>query len=73
MTAYRQRALACAAVLCGKPGRPLDLRSIAPDAGAILRRNVHGRFERSERGVYHLTGLGEAARKHWTGDGAATE
>ena len=32
-----------------------------------------GRFERSERGVYHLTGLGEAARKRWTGDGAATE
>ena len=33
MTAYRQRALACAAGLRAGPGRPRDLRAAAPDAG----------------------------------------
>jgi len=65
MTAYRQRALACAASLRAGPGRPRDLRAVAPDAGAILLRNVYGWFERSGRGVYRLTGLGEAALQRW--------
>jgi hypothetical protein len=73
MTAYRQRALACAAMLRMGPGRPRDLRAVAPDAGGILRRNVYGWFERSGRGVYRLTGLGEAALQRWTGTGAAVE
>jgi hypothetical protein len=33
MTAYRQQALACAALLRVGPGRPNDLRAVAPDAG----------------------------------------
>ena len=31
MTAYRQQALVCAELLCAGPGRPRDLRSVAPD------------------------------------------
>ena len=68
MTAYRQRALACAALLLEGPRRPRDLRVAAPDSGAILRRNVYGWFERAERGVYRLTGLGEAAIEHWAAE-----
>jgi hypothetical protein len=65
MTAYRQRALACAALLRAGPGRPRDLRAVAPDSGAILLDNVYGWFERTERGVYRLTHLGEAALQRW--------
>jgi hypothetical protein len=65
MTAYRQQALACAALLRAGPGRPRDLRAAAPDAGRILLRNVYGWFERTQRGVYRLTGLGEAALQRW--------
>lgn len=68
MTAYRQRALACAALLLVGPRRPRDLRLAAPDSGAILRRNVYGWFERAERGVYRLTSLGETAIAHWAGE-----
>lgn len=67
MTAYRQRALACAALLRAEPGRPRDLRMVAPDAGAILLRNVYGWFERTEHGVYRLTSQGEAALHRWPG------
>ena len=67
MTAYRQQALACAALLRVGPGRPRDLRAIAPDAGGILLHNVYGWFERTQRGVYRLTELGEAALRRWPG------
>jgi hypothetical protein len=65
MTAYRQQALACAALLRGGPGRPSELRSAAPDAGKILLQNVYGWFERTQRGVYQLTADGEAALQRW--------
>jgi hypothetical protein len=65
MTAYRQQALACAAVLQAGPGRPRDLRAVAPAAGQILLHNVYGWFERTERGVYRLTAAGEAALQRW--------
>lgn len=65
MTAYRQRALACAAALATAPGRPRDLTHLAPDAGRILLRNVYGWFQRVERGHYRLTPDGEAALKRW--------
>jgi hypothetical protein len=65
MTAYRQQALACAEVLRAGPGRPRDLRVVAPDAGRILLRNVYGWFERTQPGTYQLTGLGEAALRTW--------
>jgi hypothetical protein len=66
MTAYRQQALACAALLRAGPGRPRELRSVAPEASQILLRNVYGWFERTERGVYRLTSLGEAALQRWS-------
>jgi hypothetical protein len=65
MTAYRQQALTCAASLQAGPGRPRDLRVVAPDAGRILRRNVYGWFERTERGVCRLTRLGDLALQRW--------
>jgi hypothetical protein len=61
MTAYRQRALACAAAIGGGSARPRDLRNLAEDAGAILLRNVYGWFERVERGSYRLSEAGRAA------------
>jgi hypothetical protein len=65
MTAYRQQALLCAASLRAGPGRPRDLRALAPDLGRILLRNAYGWFERAQRGVYRLTDLGEAALRRW--------
>ncbi len=65
MTAYRQRALACAAGLGAGLQRPRDLRASIPDAGRILLRNVYGWFERPRPGYYRLTALGEAALEHW--------
>jgi len=65
MTAYRQQALACAALLSAGPGRPRTLRAVAPDAGTILLRNVYGWFERTRRGEYRLTAAGEAALRRW--------
>ena len=65
MTAYRQRALACAAGLRAGPCRPRDLKEAAVDAGRILLRNAYGWFERTEPGRYRLTRLGEAALRSW--------
>lgn len=65
MTAYRQRALACAAALRGGAQATRALRVHAPDASAILLRNVYGWFERESRGVYRLTPAGLAAVARW--------
>jgi hypothetical protein len=65
MTAYRQQALAVANALSGTPGRPRDLRILAPDAAKILRGNVYGWFERIERGLYGLTASGRVALVTW--------
>jgi hypothetical protein len=65
MTAYRQRAFACAIALQDGPLRPRDLRLMAPDAGAILLRNVYGWFERVKPGVYRLGAEGTAALLRW--------
>lgn len=70
MTAYRQRALACAALLRGEPKRPRDLRAVAEDAGSILLRNVYGWFERVSPGLYRLAAAGEAALARWPQDPA---
>jgi hypothetical protein len=72
MTAYRQQALACAALLRSGLSRPAELRAVAPDAGQILLRNVYGWFERQGRGVYRLTAAGEAALDRWPVDPAAS-
>jgi hypothetical protein len=65
MTAYRQQALACAALLSGGPGRPRDIKVTVPDAPKILLHNVYGWFDRVERGVYALTPDGIAALTRW--------
>jgi hypothetical protein len=63
MTAYRQRATAMADALAAQPLRPRDLVPLAEDAGAILRRNVYGWFDRLERGWYGLSADGVAAMR----------
>ena len=68
MTAYRQQALLCAALLAGGVRRPRDLRSTAPDAAKILHGNVYGWFERVERGSYGLTQAGRDALLRWPQD-----
>ena len=65
MTAYRQRALTCAAAMAEGPKRPRDLRPGAPDAGQILLTNVYGWFAPVSRGVYALTDAGRAALAKW--------
>ncbi len=65
MTAYRQQALACAAILGRAPARPRDLKPSAPDAAKILQSNVYGWFTRVERGIYTLTDAGKAALVTW--------
>ncbi len=65
MTAYRQQALICAAVLAAGPGTPRSLKAAAADAPKILRHNVYGWFERVERGLYALTEAGKAALVRW--------
>ena len=64
MTAYRQSAC-LRRVAERRASSPRDLRTVAPDAGRILLRNVYGWFERTQRGVYQLTADGEAARRRW--------
>ena len=65
MTAYRQQALACAALLADGPRRPRDIKAAVPDAPKILLGNVYGWFARVERGVYALTDDGRAALLRW--------
>ncbi len=65
MTAYRQQALAVARALTSRPGRPRDLRILAPDAAKILQGNVYGWFERIERGRYGLSASGHVALVTW--------
>ena len=65
MTAYRQQALVCAALLAKGPCRPRDIKASVPDAAKILLGNVYGWFVRIERGVYALTDAGRAALVRW--------
>lgn len=70
MTAYRQQALACAAAMLAEPRRPRDLRPQAPDAAAILARNVYGWFTRESRGLYALTETGRSEAMAWLAQSA---
>lgn len=65
MTAYRQRALLCAALLAQGPRPTRDIRPHAPDAATLMRNNVYGWFAPVSRGVYQLTPAGEAALQRW--------
>lgn len=73
MTAYRQRALSCAAQLRDGPQPVRALKACADDASAILLRNVYGWFERERRGIYRLTAAGEAALTRWPPSGLLEE
>jgi len=65
MTAYRQRALICAAALEPGPRTTRELKVAVPDAPTILLRNVYGWFARVDRGLYALTNQGRAALLRW--------
>ena len=61
MTAYRQEALRCAALLADNgPMAPKAMRAVAdvPNVAKILRHDHYGWFERVERGVNALTPRG---------------
>ncbi len=64
VTAYRQNALRCAALLGGNG--PTKAAVVARDAGvttagSILQRDVYGWFQRVERGIYALSPKGREA------------
>ena len=63
VTAYRQTALRCAAVLERHGPTRVALLSTATGtpAGPLLRQNVYGWFERVDRGVYALSQRGRDA------------
>jgi hypothetical protein len=65
MTTYRRRAPAGAEKIKAGPQPVSAPRPLAPDAGAILLRNVYGWFERESRGMHRLTAFGHAALSHW--------
>jgi hypothetical protein len=65
MTAYRQQALVCAALLRDGPRPTRDLRPAIPNASKILLHNVYGWFMRTARGIYNLTDAGRAALVRW--------
>jgi hypothetical protein len=65
MTAYRQKALACAASLSNGPRRTSEIKVTIPDASKILLSNVYGWFARVERGMYALTQEGVTALSRW--------
>jgi hypothetical protein len=60
MTAYRQEALSCARLMEAGPMAIRAMRAVAdvPHAGAIMRDDVYGWFERVKRGTYALTPKG---------------
>ncbi len=62
MTAYRQQALRCAALLATHgPMTPAQLRAAGdvPNAGRILLQDAYGWFERVGRALYGLTPEGQ--------------
>lgn len=64
ITAYRQDALRCAAILSDHgPTRAADVARQArvPRATVVMYRDVYGWFERVQHGVYALSPKGEAA------------
>ena len=65
MTAYRQRALACASAMREAPQRLRDLRTEIPEAGRILNDNHYAWFSRVDRGIYTLTEAGRGALIRW--------
>jgi hypothetical protein len=61
VTAYRQDALRCAAILAdGSERRIAEITELAgvPKAASILQKNHYGWFDRSGRGIYRLAPSG---------------
>jgi hypothetical protein len=60
MTAYRQEALRCAALLENGPMRLAEMRAAddVPNAARILQQDVYGWFQRVARGIYELSPQG---------------
>ncbi len=78
LTAYRQEALRCAAILHQQGGGPLPVARLreeaeAPNAARLLYRNVYGWFEPAGRGQYRITAEGLRGLELFAGDGVATE
>lgn len=69
MTAYRQDALRLVRHLSAGPAKVAQAAKAAgvDRAGAILRDDVYGWFEREARGIYRLTPKGAAALKTFAG------
>ena len=68
ITAYREAALRCGALLACEGALPVTeirRRTGVERAGAILLRNVYGWFARVERGVYALTPSGREALRRF--------
>lgn len=68
VTAYREEALRCGAVLASEGALPvaeIRRRTGVERAGAILLRNVYGWFARTQRGVYALTPSGRDALRRF--------
>jgi len=73
MTAYRQEALRCAALLqANGPMRLAALRAAddVPNAAKILQRDVYGWFQRVARGTYALSPAGDRGLRRFTGTDA---
>ena len=75
MTAYRQEALRCAALLASRG--PMALKAMraaanVPNAAKILRYDHYGWFERIERGVYGLTPKGRSGLEQFAAKGLST-
>ncbi len=71
LTAYRQDALRCAMILDGAAEtslRELRSRTGILRAGAILRDNHYGWFDRVRRGHYALSPKGRQALQEWAGE-----
>ncbi len=70
VTAYRQDALRCAALLAevgASRGQDVAKATGVAKATTVMRDNHYGWFEKVEKGVYDLTGAGRAGLVHWAG------
>src|SRR5215218_2301074 len=70
MTAYRQEALRCAALLASNgPMKLAALRAAAdvPRAASIMQSDFYGWFERIERGIYGLSPAGRRGLETFAG------
>ena len=68
VTAYRQDALRCAAMLAevgASRGKDVAKATKVSKATTLMRDNHYGWFRKLEKGVYEITEEGSAGLKHW--------